>query len=1057
MTSAYLLTSNDDISSSDRNSRISYNLNAGVTYYIGAGAYSNGAATYILTISGTAATVTYTVSYSANGGSGAPASQTKTQNVSLTLSSVRPTRSGYTFLGWSTSSAAASASYQPGGSYTANAGITLYAVWQTATAASAITAIGTGSRTVSVVAGTPTRFAFTPSTTGTYTFSTSSNSGDPKLYLYSNSAMTSAYLLVENDDYNGNLNSYILRSLTAGVTYYIGAGAYNNGAATYTLTIAGSSAAATYTVSYNANGGSGAPASQTKTQNVSLTLSSVRPTRSGYNFLGWSTSSAATSASYQPGTAFTVNANTTLYAVWQASTVTITWNTNGASIPPVNVVKTPGTAIGTLPVPARTNYTFAGWFTAASGGTQITASSAVPAVNTIYYARWISSVTITWNANGGSGVSSQTKTVGNAMGTLPTTVRTGYTLNGWYTASSGGTKISASTAVPTGNATYYAQWAIKYVTVTWNANGGSVSPTSASKQEGTALGTLPTPTRTGYTFNGWYTASSGGTKISTSTIVPSSSVTYYAQWTAKTVTITWNANGGSVSPTSAVKQVGTTLGTLPTPTRTGYTFNGWYTSSSGGTKISVSTAVPSSNIIYYAQWAVKYVTVTWNANGGNVSSTSASKQEGTVLGTLPTPTRTGYTFNGWYTASSGGTKISGNTVTTSNVTYYAQWTAKTVTITWNAGNGSVSVTSSVKTAGTALGTLPISTVPNLKLDGWYTSSTGGTKISSSTLAPSTNTTYYARWDLSAENIMINLLTEQLKAKLSSAAKHITNPVRLKDVERGVIASVLRNAIDSAVVPTALLLDIIESIPKTYFSAEFYKAHMNNSAKIIESLANQSTYKDSFYVGMTIGDVAIMAVGVGATAKGITAIIEGIFVGVGGTVGSGLLGGVIAIPAGVALSVEGSITLGVGAVVFLTAADKFWNDIGMADNSSNGPFIGDEDGIPPGSEVKWPDNDGLDGTPWNHPFKKGETFGRYNLPGYERGGKFAAKTGTPFSERSLPHPKSSYDYHEYEVLRPFNSEAGYTAPWFGRKGGGLQYKLPLDIDMLIDQQYIKKLF
>jgi uncharacterized repeat protein (TIGR02543 family) len=531
------------------------------------------------------------------------------------------------------------------------------------------------------------------------------------------------------------------------VTYYIGAGAFSNGAATYILTISGTAAAATYTVSYSANGGSGAPAAQTKTQNVSLTLSGVRPTRSGYNFLGWSTSSAATSASYQPGTAFTVNANTTLYAVWQAATVTITWNANGASIPPVSVVKTPGTALGTLPVPARTNYTFAGWFTAASGGTQITASSVVPTVNTIYYARWISTVTITWNANGGSvSPTSAIKQVGTALGTLPTPTRTGYTFNGWYTASSGGTKISASTAVPTGNATYYAQWAIKYVTVMWNSNGGSVSPTSASKQEGTALGTLPTPTRTGYTFNGWYTASSGGAKISTSTIVPSSSVTYYAQWTAKTVTVTWNANGGSASPTSTVKQVGTTLGTLPTPTRTGYTFNGWYTSSSGGTKISASTAVPTGNVTYYAQWAAQNITVTWNANGGNVSPTSIVKTGGTTFGALPTPTRANYTFAGWFTAVSGGTQITvSSAVPLSSTTYYARWTQISITVTWNPNGGSVSPTSASKQAGTTLGILPTPTRTGYTFDGWYTSSSGGTQISASTVAPSSNIMYYAQW------------------------------------------------------------------------------------------------------------------------------------------------------------------------------------------------------------------------------------------------------------------------------------------------------------------------
>ena len=151
------------------------------------------------------ALTSYTVSYNANGGSGAPSAQTKWKDQALTISSTKPTRTGYTFKGWSTSSTATTATYSAGGSYTANAAVTLYAVWQ----------------------------------------------------------------------------------------------------------------AITYTVSYNANGGSGAPASQTKTYGKALTLSSTKPTRTNYNFKGWSTSSTATTATYSAGGSYTANAAATLYAVWE--------------------------------------------------------------------------------------------------------------------------------------------------------------------------------------------------------------------------------------------------------------------------------------------------------------------------------------------------------------------------------------------------------------------------------------------------------------------------------------------------------------------------------------------------------------------------------------------------------------------------------------------------------------------------------------------------------------------------------------------------------------------
>lgn len=147
----------------------------------------------------------YTVSYNANGGSNAPGSQTKWKDQTLTLSTQKPTRTGYTFLGWSTSSTASSATYGAGDSYTANAAITLYAVWQVIT----------------------------------------------------------------------------------------------------------------YTVSYNANGGSGAPGSQTKTYGVNLTLSSVKPTKTNYNFKGWALSAGSATVSYGAGGTYTANASATLYAVWE--------------------------------------------------------------------------------------------------------------------------------------------------------------------------------------------------------------------------------------------------------------------------------------------------------------------------------------------------------------------------------------------------------------------------------------------------------------------------------------------------------------------------------------------------------------------------------------------------------------------------------------------------------------------------------------------------------------------------------------------------------------------
>lgn len=145
-----------------------------------------------------------------------------------------------------------------------------------------------------------------------------------------------------------------------------------------------------WTVNYNANGGSGAPGSQTKTQGVNLTLSSVKPTRTGYTFKGWATS-ASGAVVYQPGGTYTANAGVTLYAVWQIITYSIAYNANGGSGAPGTQTKNHGTnLVLSSTKPTRTNYNFKGWGTSASSTTVAYAAGATYTANAsvTLYAIW---------------------------------------------------------------------------------------------------------------------------------------------------------------------------------------------------------------------------------------------------------------------------------------------------------------------------------------------------------------------------------------------------------------------------------------------------------------------------------------------------------------------------------------------------------------------------------------------------------------------------------------------------------------------------------------------
>jgi len=170
------------------------------------------------------------------------------------------------------------------------------------------------------------------------------------------------------------------------------------------------------------------------------------------------------------------------------------------------------------------------------------------------------------------------------------------------------------------------------------------------------------------------------TAISTNTqntdTTDSSSVQFTTKAKASSHKITWNGNGGNVgskkTTVTSVKK-GAKIGKLPTtPKRVGHSFKGWYTKKTGGTKITKNT-VAKKKVTYYAQWQKQY-TLTFDPNGGTVDTKSKKLTDKKVYGTLLTPKRTGYTFQGWYTAKSGGTKVTTTTkMIAKGVKVYAQW------------------------------------------------------------------------------------------------------------------------------------------------------------------------------------------------------------------------------------------------------------------------------------------------------------------------------------------------------------------------------------------------
>lgn len=214
---------------------------------------------------------------------------------------------------------------------------------------------------------------------------------------YYSGAQTNYGMTASSGGGSANLNTFGVKSSSGSGSF---TGTYSisgNGSATKTVTVAfknfnndnGDSATknvsfsvtvpawTSYTIKYNANGGSGAPGNQTKWKDQTLKLSTTKPTRSGHSFLGWSTSSTATSATYSAGGNYTTNSAATLYAVWKANTYTVSYNANGGTGAPSSQTKTYGVNLTLSSTkPTRTNYNFKGWGTSASATTATYAAGA---------------------------------------------------------------------------------------------------------------------------------------------------------------------------------------------------------------------------------------------------------------------------------------------------------------------------------------------------------------------------------------------------------------------------------------------------------------------------------------------------------------------------------------------------------------------------------------------------------------------------------------------------------------------------------------------------------
>ncbi len=540
--------------------------------------------------------------------------------------------------------------------------------------------------------------------------------------------------------------------------------------ATYDFTLGSTSlyvqwSAATYSINYAAGGGTASATSATFTSGDSpITLPSA--SQSGYTFDGWFTSAQGGNLVGMGGDSFTPTSSVTLYAQWSTVTYSVNYAAGGGTAPIASASFTPGGTALTLPTPTQPGYTFDGWFTSAQGGNLvgIGGDSFTPTSSVTLYAQWSAATySVNYAADGGTAVAtSVTFTTGSSPITLPSASQPGYTFDGWFTSAQGGNLVGTggNPFTPTSSATLYAQWSADTYSVNYVAGGGTAGATSATFTTGSSPITLPSASQPGYTFDGWFTSAQGGNLVGTggSSFTPTSSMMLYAQWSATTFSVSYAADGGTMSPSSASFTTGGAPLTLPTPTQPGFTFHGWFTAPQGGSLVGTGGGLytPISATTLFAQWtAIPSFNITFSANGGVGSVGSVSAVSGTAL-SLPSPSpisRPGYVFTGWNTVADGsGTAVeSGSSMVLSGpTTLYAQWRqlpAASVTFVLNGARGSVSAIAAYDGAVETLPSPPALARPGYIFTGWNTraNGTGSMFAGGAAMTLGASLTLYAQW------------------------------------------------------------------------------------------------------------------------------------------------------------------------------------------------------------------------------------------------------------------------------------------------------------------------
>ena len=426
------------------------------------------------------------------------------------------------------------------------------------------------------------------------------------------------------------------------------------------ITIRASWSQITYKITFT-NTGDSTVADISGVYNSSITAPAT-PVKEGYTFLGWYESGSDDPYEFpatMPDIA-TENHTLVLEGKWKVNSYTIIFKDADGTTVYETITQDYGTEIVAPEDPTKTGYTFKKW------DTEIPATMPVtPEGGLIITAEWtINSYKITFDSDGGTKVDDAPYNYGaQTAAPDPAPTKTGYTFDCWTL---NGVEYTFGT-MPANDVSLKAKWTVNQYTISFDSDGGTaVSP--ITKDYNTAVTAPDAPTKTGYTFAGWYL----GENKYTFDKMPAEDIELTAHWTVNGYKITFNSNGGTAVEDASYDFGAQTSAPVPAPTKTGYTFAGWYL---GDDEYTFGT-MPANDVALTAHWNVNSYKITFNSDGGTAVE-DATYNYGAQTSAPTAPTKTGYTFDGW---TLDGEAYTFGTMPANDVNLKAEWTINSYTL-----------------------------------------------------------------------------------------------------------------------------------------------------------------------------------------------------------------------------------------------------------------------------------------------------------------------------------------------------------------------------------------